>query len=288
VEEATLPKSYSGDMRDLHVATRGSPLLQRCAKGMGRPSVTKPARADMARRLGGSDVANRILLALPAASWERVKANLKLVDLPYRKVIFAAGAPVEHLYFVNRGLVLLFKRMEDGRSVEIGAVGIEGIVGLYSLYGIESALWDSIIQIEGDAFRIDRQWLLGEMRRNDELREFLQRCHYIAISRLAQIAACNRLHSLRQRCCLWLLIAYDGARSDTFAVTHEFLAMMLGVQRVRLSIMAKSLQMSGIIQYTRGRITIVDRSALERAACECYRTIHTQFDQFFGPSDQFK
>jgi hypothetical protein len=161
-------------------------------------------------------------------------------------------------------------------------------VGLYSLYGIESALWDSIIQIEGDAFRIDRQWLLGEMRRNDELREFLQRCHYIAISRLAQIAACNRLHSLRQRCCLWLLIAYDGARSDTFAVTHEFLAMMLGVQRVRLSIMAKSLQMSGIIQYTRGRITIVDRSALERAACECYRTIHTQFDQFFGPSDQFK
>jgi CRP-like cAMP-binding protein len=236
----------------------------------------------MIRRFGETDIANRILLALPQATWERMEACLEPVDLEQGKTIFFTAAPVKRLYFINRGLVSLVKNMEDGRSVEIGATGIEGIAGLGALYGIESAILDSIVQIKGNAFRIEVEVLQGELNRNKAFREFLQRSHYIAVSQFAQTAACNRLHSLRKRCCHWLLIAHDSACSDSFAITHEFLALMLGVQRVRVSIMANTLQKAGIIRYERGRITIVDRSALEHSACECYRTIRTQLDQLFS------
>ena len=179
----------------------------------------------------------------------------------------------------------LVKRMEDGRSVEIGAIGTEGLAGLRSLYGIERAIWDSIVKIDGDAFRVDQQWLQGELTRNKELRELLKRCHFLSVSQLAQTAACNRLHPLRQRCCSWLLLAHDSARSDSFKFTHEFLGMMLGVQRVRVTIMVKNLQKDGIIRYTRAKMIIANRSALESSACECYRTIRKQSDQLLGLSE---
>jgi CRP-like cAMP-binding protein len=236
----------------------------------------------MIRRFGDINVANCILLALPPATWERMKARLEPVDLEQGKPILVAGAPVKHLYFINRGLVSLVKNMEDGRSVEIGAVGIEGVAGLGALYGIESAILDSIVQIDGNAFRIDRHSLQGELSRSKAFRELLQRSHYVAVSQFSQTAACNRLHSLRKRFCRWLLIAHDSAWSDSFEITHEFLALMLGVQRVRVSIMANTLQKAGMIRYNRGQITVVDRSALENSACECYRAIQTQLDQLFG------
>jgi CRP-like cAMP-binding protein len=254
---------------------------------MERRPLKKPQHAVVARDLEGRDVANRILLALPAASWERVKAQLIPIDLAHGELIISAGMPVNHLYFINRGLVSLVKRMKDGRSVEIGGIGIEGVVGLLSLYGIKSFVWDSIVQIDGEAFCVDRHWLQGELTQNEALHELLQRSHFMAISQATQMAACNRLHSLRQRCCFWLLTAHDNVRSDTFTITHQFLAMMLGAQRVRLSILAMSLQNGGIIRYTRGRMTIVNRFALERSACECYRTIHAQLDRLFCLSDQF-
>jgi CRP-like cAMP-binding protein len=247
--------------------------------------VTKPTHAGTTREVGGHCVANRILLALPATSWERVKAHLQPTELPHGKVIYFADAPMKYLYFINRGLISLLKRMEDGRCVEIGAVGTEGLAGIRSLYGIERALWDSIVQIGGDAFRIDQEWLQGELTRNKELRELLKRCHFLSVSQLAQTAACNRLHPLRQRCCSWLLFAHDSARSDSFKFTHEFLGMMLGVQRVRVTIMVKNLQKDGIIRYTRAKMIIANRSALESSACECYRTIRKQSDQLLGLSE---
>jgi CRP-like cAMP-binding protein len=236
----------------------------------------------MIRRFGDINIANRILLSLQPATWERVKAHLEPVDLEQGKLIFVAGAPLKHLYFINRGLVSLVKTMEDGRSSEIGAVGIEGIAGLGALYGIESAILDSIVQINGNAFRIDRRSLQNELSRSKAFRDLLQRSHYVAVSQFSQTAACNRLHSLRKRFCRWLLIAHDGACSNRFAITHEFLAIMLGVQRVRVSIMASTLQKAGMIRYNRGQLTIVDRSALEHSSCECYRALQTQIGQLFG------
>jgi CRP-like cAMP-binding protein len=231
------------------------------------------------------NVSNRILLALPQPTWERMRSRLGPINFRQGQVLYHAGARIEHLYFINRGLVSLIKTMEDGRSVEIGAVGIEGIAGLGALYGIESALLEWVGQVSGDAFRVDRSWLGSEMARNGVLRELLGRSHVLAVSQFAQTAACNRLHSIRKRCCRWLLIAHDSAQSDEFELTHEFLALMLGVQRAGVSIAANGLQKAGLIRYGRGRVTIMNRARLEKAACECYRTIRVQLDKLFGPSD---
>ena len=129
------------------------------------------------RRHGDTIIANRILLALPPIAWDKLKPHLEPFDLKQGRSIFVTGAPVEHLYFVNRGLVSLVKSMTDGRSVEIGAVGIEGIAGLEALYGIESAILDSIVQIDGQAFRIERRPLQLELNRGKAIRELLQRSY---------------------------------------------------------------------------------------------------------------
>ncbi len=174
--------------------------------------------------------------------------------------------------------------MQDGRTVEIGAVGIEGVTGSNALFGINYAMLESIVQVPGTALRISRDILRGEMAKNETLRDILQRYAHFAVSEIAQTAACNRLHSLEERCCRWLLIAHDSARSDTFPLTQEFLALMLGTQRSGLSVIASILQNAGFIRYARGRLTIMDRAGLEATTCECYRTIQAQLDQVFAPS----
>jgi CRP-like cAMP-binding protein len=233
-----------------------------------------------------SDVRNRILLALPQATWERIRPRLEFIDLRRGEVLYRVGVRIEHLYFINRGLVSLIKTMHSGRAVEIGAVGIEGIAGLGGLYGIESAILEWVCQISGDAFRVDRNWLRAETARDKELEELLQRSHALAVSQFAQTAACNRLHSIRKRCCSWLLTAHDSAQSDEFELTHEFLAVMLGAQRAGVSIALNGIQKAGLIRYSRGRVRVTDRIRLEKAACECYDTIRMQLDKLLGSSDR--
>ena len=133
-------------------------------------------------------------------------------------------------------------------------------------------------------FEFDRSWLRSEIARDRTLQELLQRSHALAVSQFAQTAACNRLHSIRKRCCGWLLIAHDSAQSDEFELTHEFLALMLGAQRAGVSIALNGMQKAGLIRYGRGRVKVTDRVRLEKAACECYGTIRVQLDQLFGPS----
>jgi CRP-like cAMP-binding protein len=229
------------------------------------------------------DIANRLLLSLPSATLKRLVPALTRVKTTRGQVIDHLDGSIANLYFINQGLVSLVKTMRDGRTVEIEAVGIEGVTDPSSLFGLEAALAESIVQIPGDAYRIKRDVLAREVDRDDALRNVLQNYVRLAISRIMQTAACNRLHSLEERCCRWLLISHDSARSDTFPLTHEFLAMMLGAQRAGVSIAASFLQKAGYIRYTRGRITITDRPGLENAACECYSTIRNQLDRLFGP-----
>jgi CRP-like cAMP-binding protein len=228
--------------------------------------------------------ANRLLLALPQATFENVRQNLEMVDLVRGQVIYHVDAPVKHVYFVDRGLISLVKTMRDGRTVEIGAVGIEGVAGSNALFGIERTILDSIVQVPGTALRGDCQAMRREMERSESLRDLIQCYAHFAVSQLAQTAACNRLHSLEERCCRWLLIAHDSARSDSFALTHEFLAMMLGVQRTGVSLTANILQRAGLIRYSRGYVTVTDRPGLEAAACECHSTIHAQLNHLFAGS----
>jgi CRP-like cAMP-binding protein len=233
----------------------------------------------MSRQATIPDLTNHILRALPRASLERLAPHLDFVDLGLKEVIPYATRSIDHLYFVDRGLVSLVKTMLDGRTVEVGAVGIEGAVGLFALHGVASPTWEALVQEPGAALRIRVDAFRSEMLRSESVRHLIERYTYVAVSDLAQTAACNRLHSLEERCCRWLLVAHDNAMSDTFALTQEFLAHMLGVQRSGLSTMANALQKAGLIRYARGQITVTDRHALEARTCECYQTMRSLLNQ---------
>jgi CRP-like cAMP-binding protein len=231
-------------------------------------------------------ITNRILLALPASTLERIRSALGLIETARGQIIERVDTPVRDLYFVNRGLISLVKTMKDGRTVEVGAVGIEGVTGSTALFGIDTAVIENIVQIRGTAFRIGRDHLEQIMATDAPFREIMQKYARFTFGQLAQTAACNRLHSLEERCCRWLLVCHDNALSDTFRLTHEFLAMMLGVQRSGVSITAALLQRAGLIQYTRGEVTIVSRTGLEDAACECYASTNDALDELFRGSQK--
>lgn len=234
-------------------------------------------------QLGGEpDIENRFLLALPETCLKRLKPHFEHLEMKPRDVLIRAGDPIDHLYFVNQGLASLVKTMRDGRMVEIGTVGPTGAVDLFSLLGMERAIWKYVVQVPGRALQIPRSTVQEEMTRSTALADLARRRAALFLSELAQNAACNRLHSLEERCCRWLLTGHDCAGADSFPLTHEALALMLGVQRSGLSIVAGALQRAGFIRYTRGRVTIADRAGLEGASCECYGLMRAQFDHLFN------
>ena len=227
------------------------------------------------------NIANRILLSLPQSSLKRLQHALEFRTIAKNEPIDRLDQPIEYMHFVNRGLISFVKTMLDGRSVEIGVVGIEGVSNPYALFGINKAVLETMVQIPGTTFRIRRDKLMDIIAQDDALEEAFEKYVHFSVAAIAQTAACNRLHYLEERCCRWLLIAHDSARSDTFPLTHEFLAMMLGVQRAGVSITASVLQKAGLIQYRHGQITIINRSGLEDAACECYRVMGMEYDKLF-------
>ncbi|MGA2707700.1 MAG: Crp/Fnr family transcriptional regulator [Steroidobacteraceae bacterium] len=234
-------------------------------------------------KIGGNHpITNRILGSLPHSTLKRILPDLEPMDMVGGEIIDRVDQSIEYLYFINRGLVSFIKTMQDGRTVEVGAVGIEGVTDPNSLFGIDEAIVKSIVQIPGTALRIRRDILRREMDHDDALLEMMHKCARLAISQLVQTAACNRLHTLEERCSRWLLIAHDSALARSFPLTHEFLAMMLGVQRSGVSIAARLLQEAGLIQYTRGRVTVTNQSGLEDAACECYGVMRIEREKLFG------
>jgi CRP-like cAMP-binding protein len=227
-------------------------------------------------------IANRLLRALPPAVLRRVQAHLEPVDLARGHVIARSDKPAGDVYFINRGMVSLIKTMADGRTAEISVIGIEGMADFSALFGFDTAILDTVVQIPGAGLRISRRALHAEMSHSPALREVLLRYLQWSIGQLAQTAACNRLHGLEERCCRWLLAAHDSARADDFVLTHEFLALILGVQRAGVTLTAGMLRKAGFIEYTRGRITIHDRPGLEATACECYALLARRFGELFG------
>ena len=186
--------------------------------------------------------------------------------------------PLEYCYFPDRGLISLVKAMRDGRTVEVGAVGIDGMSGIDGLLGMEPSTFEAIVQIEGYARRIKVATLRAELEKSHDLKTLM--LHYMScrINQLAQTAACNRLHTLRQRCCRWLLVAEDNAGSP-FALTHEFLALLMGVNRPAVSLAIGALQRRGLIRNRRSLITVVNRRSLEHEACECYESLKRESER---------
>src|ERR1700694_487971 len=225
---------------------------------------------------------NRLLARLPPAEYQRLLPRLQRVPLALKHVIYEARSPFDDAYFPNRGVVSALTVMEDGRAIEVATIGDEGMVGLPLLVGAKTTPNRMIVQVPGEAMRMAKDVLLDEISRDSPLRRLLVLYHTAFLAQISQAVACNGLHSVHQRCCRWLVMTQDRAHSDGFPMTHEFLAEMLGVRRSTVSEVLEPFQEEGLIRYSRGKCTVLDREGLKAGSCECYRRINEEFVRLFS------
>jgi CRP-like cAMP-binding protein len=229
---------------------------------------------------------NQLLDLLPPGQLERLRPHLIAEALPLNRTLQPRGKPVETVYFPTSGMISIVAMMRDGAAVEVGIAGREGMLGVQALLGDESSLNEAMVQIPGGALRMPASVLRQEMLESAPLRQVMLKYVQLVLNTATQSAACNRAHLLEQRLARWLLTARDRSGSDRLPLTHEFIAMMLGVRRAGVTVAAQSLQSAGLIEYAHGRITLADREGLEAAACECYEVTKREHARLFGVSDE--
>lgn len=224
----------------------------------------------------GNAISNAILLSLPPGECTQILADLELVRLQLHQIIHESGETIKSGYFVNSGLMSVLAVQPDGKSVEVGLVGREGFVGLPLLVGYHTSPTRIVTQGDGTAYRCDARSLMRMVKQCPELERQLHRFGQRLAMQTTQVAACNRLHFVEERMARWILMSRDRLSSDNLPLTQEFLSQMLGTRRSSVTIAAGVLQKAGMISYTRGNVTIVDRHKLEEAACECYGIVRQQ------------
>ena len=215
--------------------------------------------------------ANRLLAGLPGKDQAQLLADCEPIELTYAEPLYAAGAPIPHVYFPTGAFISLVTPLESGSGLEVGLVGDEGMLGISLILGVDVSPFQAIVQGEGLALRMPLQAFLQNLKLSLALRRQLKRYLYVSMRQLAQSAACCRIHVVEARLARWLLMTQDRAHADTFHITHIFLAYMLGVRRVGITKAASSLQRQKLIRYRRGVITIIDRTGLEAVCCGCYQ-----------------
>jgi Crp-like helix-turn-helix domain len=221
--------------------------------------------------------ANRLLDALPMDGSRRLRRSLSPVFLASGTILFEAGEPIAHVDFPRNCVVSLVTPFQEGTSVEVASIGNEGIVGVPIRPG-GSLAFRAVSSVGGWIDRMDALTFLNEVEAHPRLQELVNDYVRTLFGEIAQAAACNRLHSNEERLSRWLLMSHDRVGTDEFAITHELLGQVLGSRRATVTLSAERLRAAGIIRYSRGRVTIVDRVALESAACECYRAITAELD----------
>jgi CRP-like cAMP-binding protein len=210
---------------------------------------------------------------------------MKRVTLDYKETLIEADEPIEYVHFVESGVVSIVTDLKEGGIIESGTVGNESFIGAPVLLGVDTMSSRCFVQIAGSAVRIPSPVIVEERRRGGPFAELLLGVTYATMAMLSQCVACNRAHAVEQRMSRWLLMTHDRVEGDTFPLTQEFLAQMLGVHRPAVNVAGGALQRSGLIKYSRGQITIVDRQGLEAAACECYEVIRREFDRVLTGRD---
>jgi len=226
-----------------------------------------------------SPLQNHILEALPSDVRERLFPHLKLVSLARGGVVYESGAPLRQVYFPTDCVISLLYVLADGSSAEISVVGNEGAVGLSLFIGGETTTSRAIVQSAGSAYRLTGRRLRAEFESHGDMLHILLRYSQSLLTQMAQTAVCNRHHSVDQQFCRWLLLSLDRLPSNTLTVTQEMIASMLGVRREGVTAAAGKLQKAGVIKYTRGQITVLDRPRLEQLSCECYAVVKTETDR---------
>lgn len=234
---------------------------------------TFPQRGGTRSDADGRAINNVILLSLPPKEYSLVRPHLESSELPQYLILEEAGEKIEYTYFLNDGMISLVALSRDGRSVEVGIVGREGMIGMSLIAGLRQGTFRSIVQMEGTGVRMRADVFQDLLQSMPVLRRELSRFALVHGMQTAQLAACNRLHEVEQRLARWLLMCQDRFDCQLLPLTHEFLAQMLGTGRPSVTLAAGALESAGLIENLRGTVKILNRKSLEEAACECYGVI---------------
>ncbi len=222
--------------------------------------------------------ANRLIAALPALSFEQLAPLLEPVEMRLGDVLHEPGRTPSHAYFPTTSIVSLLHLVDNGAAAEIATVGNEGIVGLSLFLGGQSTLSQAVVHSSGSGFRVRAMAMVKVFEQGGPLMHIMLRYTRALYLQIGQTAACNRHHKLDQQLCRWLLLSLDRRSSGDLVVTHELIGHMLGVRRESVTHAALALQKAGLIRYTRGHISVLDRTGLERRSCECYEVIKKEYD----------
>lgn len=268
-------------------AATGHPVINAntiAALNLGLPSEPKLANARLAapKTLAGlhghHPKHNGLLAALPAADYERLLPHLEFVEMPFGTTICSAGEQMQYVYFLTGSIVSLLYETADGASSETAVIGYEGVVGADVFMGGGASLHRAFVKSAGYGFRIKASILTQEFARGGALQQLLLRFTQALFTQMAHTVACNRHHTIVQQLCRWLLLSIDRLQSDQISMTQDLIANMLGVRRESVTEAARKLQDEGLIHYSRGHITVVDREGLENHICECYAGIKKVYE----------
>ncbi len=225
---------------------------------------------------------NRLLALFEPADRKMLTPHFKSVTLEYRKALYEAYQPIEYVYFPIAGVASLVNTMVNGIASEVGTIGNEGMVGLPVILNDTMGPTSVYMQVPGEGLQLPAKVLREAIDQSKTMRIVLAHYTHAFFNQVAQSAACNHAHDLNQRCCRWLLMTHDRVQSPEFTLTQEFLAMMLGVRRTSVTLAANKLKRQKLIDYNRGRVTIFDRTGLEKQSCECYAVSKREFDRLLG------
>jgi CRP-like cAMP-binding protein len=234
------------------------------------------------KRLRSSKSRNWLLARLPDSTRRHIVEQCDAIELRVGDTLSTVGQPLRHVYFPTSGFASLVAALDAGAQVDVGVVGSEGMVGIPLVLGAPLALQTATVRCSGTAWKMPAAEFRRELLQSDVLRERLNLYVYVCMAQLSQTAACTRYHTVEARLARWLLLARDRLHSDSFTLTHELLAYMLGVRRAGVTGAANSLRERGLIRYARGSIDLVDCSGLEEAACECYGRANESYRQVLG------
>ena len=224
---------------------------------------------------------NHLLAALSAADYARLLPDLELIAMPLGWAVYESGSHLSYVYFPTTSIVSLLYVLESGASVEIAVAGNEGVVGISLFMGGESTPSRAVVQSAGSGYRLKASVLKEEFAMGGDLQHLALRYTQALITQMAQTAVCNRHHAVDQQLCRWLLLSLDRLPSNQLTMTQELIANMLGVRREGVTEAAGKLQAAGMIQYSRGRITVLDRPKLEMRVCECYEVVRRETERLF-------
>jgi CRP-like cAMP-binding protein len=254
--------------------------IKKVARSVGKASsLSLKDESHMAAPLRRSPHQNHLLDALPTSDYERLSSRLELIPMALGQVLYEPGARLRHVYFPTTSIVSLLYVMEDGASAEIAVVGNEGMLGISLFMGGETTPSHAVVQSAGYGVRLKAQLLKDEFARFGPMMHLLLRYTQALITQMSQTAVCNRHHSVDQQLCRWLLLSLDRLSSNELSMTQELIANMLGVRREGVTEAAGKLQEARLINYHRGRISVLDRPGLEARSCECYQVVKTEFDR---------